>query len=69
MPIGDRKNLINFVKMGIPLNAVIIFDNNGISVEAKVLSEKKVIYNDVEYSLTKLTRKLLEIEHDFLPVR
>jgi hypothetical protein len=65
----QRRPPLNFIKMGVPLNAVIMFDNNGISVEAKVLSEKKVIYNGVEYFLTKLTRELLEIEYNIHPTR
>jgi hypothetical protein len=38
-------------------------------IESTVVSEKKVDYNGNEYSLTRLTRELLNIEHDVQPTR
>ena len=65
-----RRPPLNFIEMGIPVGSKLLFmDSENETIEAAVLSEKKVIYNDIEYSLTRLTRELLNIEHDVQPTR
>jgi hypothetical protein len=65
----QRRPPLNFLEMGIPIDSMLTFDNNDIEINAKVISDKKVSYNETEYSLTKLTRELLEIDHDVQPTR
>jgi hypothetical protein len=65
-----RRPPLNFIEMGIPIGSKLLFMyGDGETIEAAVLSEKKVSYNDIEYSLTRLTRELLNIEHDVQPTR
>ncbi|MDR0908803.1 MAG: GIY-YIG nuclease family protein [Spirochaetaceae bacterium] len=65
----QKRPPLNFTEMGIPLNATITFDNNGIEEKATVIADKKVQYKGEEYSLTKLTRKLMGIDYNVQPTR
>jgi hypothetical protein len=67
----QRRPPLNFVEMGIPIGSRLLFmyAEEETTIEATVLSERKVTYNDTEYSLTRLTRELLNINHDVQPSR
>jgi hypothetical protein len=65
----QRRPPLNFVEMGIPIGSKIQFNNEEEIIEATIISEKKVKYDEAEYSLTKLTRELLDIDHDVQPTR
>ncbi|MDR2480252.1 MAG: GIY-YIG nuclease family protein [Treponema sp.] len=66
----QRRPPLNFFEMGIPIGSKLLFmDSEDASIEAAVLSEKKVSYNNTEYSLTQLTRELLNIEYNVQPTR
>ena len=65
-----RRPPLNFVTMGIPKGSVLVFaSDEDESVTAMVSSEKKVRYNDEEYSLSRLTRELLGIDYNVNPTR
>lgn len=58
---GRRSNL-DFEEMGIEIGAELLFvDDN--SIKVKVISPKKVFYNDEEYSISGLTKKLLNVSY------
>jgi hypothetical protein len=63
-----RRPNFNFIEMGINIGEKIIFSAENNPVEAIVVSERLVKYNDVEYSLTKLTAELLNINYDVRPL-
>jgi hypothetical protein len=66
----QRRPPLNFLEMGIPIGSKLLFlDSDDKTIEVTVVSEKKVDYNGNEYSLTRLTRELLGIEHDVQPTR
>lgn len=66
----QRRPPLNFVKMGIPTGSVLVFvSGENESSTALVSSEKKVRYNDGEYSLSRLTRELLGIDYNVNPTR
>ncbi len=51
------KEAISFTKCGIPEGAELTYDNDS-SIKAYVKGKNKVIYNNEEYSLTGLTKKI-----------
>lgn len=53
---------INFAKCGIPIGAKLKYIENP-SIEVTVCSERKVLYNDEEISLSALVKQLKDIEH------
>jgi hypothetical protein len=66
----QRRPPLNFQEMGIPMGSKLLFlYSDDKIIESTVISEKKVDYNGNEYSLTRLTRELLNIEHDVQPTR
>ncbi|MDR2727529.1 MAG: hypothetical protein LBB56_00220, partial [Chitinispirillales bacterium] len=54
-----RRPNFNFREMGINPKEKIIFDDENESIEAIVINEKRVEYENEEYTLSKLTAKLL----------
>ena len=62
---------LNFLEMGIPIGAKLIFTYGDVSAEAYVSSDRKVkpTFGDEEISLTQLTRKILEIDYNIQPTR
>ncbi|GHT85322.1 hypothetical protein FACS1894137_09460 [Spirochaetia bacterium] len=66
----QRRPPLNFQEMGIPVGSKLVFlYNDDKTIESTVISEKKVEFNGNEYSLTRLTRELLGVEHDVQPTR
>ena len=66
-----RRPPLNFIAMGIPAESKLLFmdGDDDETIEAVVISEKKVRYNGKEYSLSQLTRELLTIEYAVQPTR
>ncbi len=63
-----RRPSINYNEMGLDYGTVMRFVNDP-SVEVIVSSAKKVRYNDEEMSLSRVTRELLELEHNVQPTK
>lgn len=63
--LSARRPNQNFIEMGIPLGAEITFA--GTELTAIIASERKVSYQGQEYSLTALTRLLLENDYNVQP--
>ena len=63
-----HRPMLNFEEMNIPNGAILNYvkDTN---INVKVISEKKVLFNNKEYSLTKATRELLELPYNVAPCR
>ncbi len=63
---SSRRPPLNYYEMGMKKDDIIVFvkDNN---IIASIFDEKKVIYEGEVYSLTALTRKILNITHDVQP--
>jgi len=66
--VGRRPGF-KFEQMGIKIGCKIILDNTDNPAEAIVAENNKVIYNGSEYSLTPLTKELLGISYQILPLR
>jgi hypothetical protein len=66
-----RRPPLNFVEMGIPVGAKLVFSYGEISAEAYVSSERKVKTADSgeEKSLSQLTREILELDYNVQPTR
>ena len=60
--LKSRRPNMNFAKMNIPIGSNLVFTETGETAE--VISEKKVKYQEEEYSLTSLTRKLFKLEYN-----
>jgi hypothetical protein len=63
-----KRPKFNFIEMGINIGEKIEFTKDDFSAEATVISEKRVKYNDIEYTLTKLTSELLKIDYSVRPL-
>ena len=62
---------LNFTQMGIPIGAKLTFTYGDVAAEAIVTSEKKVktANDDIEKSLTQLTREVLNLDYNLQPTR
>jgi hypothetical protein len=63
----QRRPPLNFVEMGIPVDSVIDFEGSNLQAKATVIAERKVSYEGQDYSLTRLTMKLLGIDYAVQP--
>lgn len=63
--LNARRPNQNFVEMGIPIGSEISLA--GTDITATIASERKVTYQGQEYSLTALTRLLMENEYNIQP--
>jgi len=66
-----RRPSLNFIEMGIPIGARLVFSNNDIISEVFVSSEKKVKEPNCneEKSLSQITKELLKIDYNIHPTR
>jgi gas vesicle protein len=62
-----KRPRLSFKVLGIPVDASIEFVYKDKKAQSTVSGENKVLYGDEEYSLTRLTKKLMEIESDIQP--
>ena len=60
-----RRPNLNFVEMGIPIGSILEFMNSDATVE--VISERKVMFQDEEMSLTAVTKELLNNDYQVAP--
>jgi len=59
---------INYTEMGLEKGTVLTFANDS-SVEVVIVSDKKVLYNEEEVSLTRVTKELLELDYAVQPTK
>lgn len=59
---------INYIEMGLDKGTVLTFVNDS-TVEVVIVSEKKVLYNEEEVSLTRVTKELLELDYAVQPTK
>ena len=62
-----RRPPLNYLEMGIPLGAKLVFAKDDENYEVEVCDAKKVLYGGVEKSLTAVTKEILGIEHAIQP--
>ena len=65
----QRRPPLNFKEMGIPVGTTLTFNTGDKSALVTVCADKKVLYNGQDYSLTQLTRELLELDYNVQPTR
>lgn len=63
-----HRPMLNFEEMGIPVGSNLVYIKNP-DIVIKTINAKKVIFEHDEYSLTKLTRKLLDLPYNVAPCR
>lgn len=59
---------LNFEEMNIPMGATLVFVKDS-DITVKVVSPNKVLYNAEEYSLSALTKELLDLPYYVKPTR
>ena len=59
---------INYIEMGLTVGTVLTFANDS-AVEVVIVSDKKVLYNEEEVSLTRVTKELLELDYAVQPTK
>jgi len=59
---------INYTEMGLDKGTVLTFANDS-AVEVVIVSDKKVLYNEEEVSLTRVTKELLELDYAVQPTK
>jgi hypothetical protein len=55
--------------MGIPIGSKLLYSKEGYDVEVVVCTERKVLYNGLETSLTAVTQELLGLDYAVQPIR
>ena len=63
-----KRPSINYFEMGLKKGTILKFINDE-SIEVIVVSEKKVIYNEEEMSLTRATKEILELDYAVQPTK
>lgn len=61
-----HRPMLNFEEMNIPMNAELIYTKDE-NIRARVISSKKITYEGEEYSLTALTKQLLNNDYNVAP--
>ena len=64
-----RRPPLDFLEMGINIGDEIEFLDEDNPIRVKIKSNKTVEYNNIEYSLTKLTQELLQLDYAIQPTR
>jgi len=59
---------INYTEMSLAVGTVLTFANDA-TVEVVIISDKKVLYNEEEVSLTRVTKELLELDYAVQPTK
>lgn len=65
----SRRPPLNFREMGISIGEELEFVDSDGQIKAIINSDKTVKYNDLEYSLTKLTQELLHLDYAIQPTK
>lgn len=63
-----HRPMLNFEEMNISINAILVYVKNP-EIIATVVGTKKVLFDNTEFSLTALTRKLLDLPYNVAPCR
>ena len=63
-----HRPMLNFNEMNVPIGSTLNYIKD-FNITVKVISEKKVLFDNREYSLTKITRELLELPYNVAPCR
>jgi hypothetical protein len=63
----NRRPPLNFKAMGIPPGAKLLYAKDGNSIEVAVCSDRKVLFNGLESSLTAVTQELLGLDYAVQP--
>ncbi len=63
-----HRPMLNFEEMGIPVGSNLVYVKNP-EIVIKTINAKKVIFGHDEYSLTALTRQLLDLPYNVAPCR
>ncbi|MBE7713760.1 MAG: GIY-YIG nuclease family protein [Cyanobacteria bacterium SIG26] len=67
-PKQFHRPMLNFEEMNIPVGSTLVYVKNS-DITSTVTGIKKVTFEDVEFSLTALTRKLLDLPYNVAPCR
>lgn len=67
-PKQFHRPMLNFEEMNIPIGSTLVYVKNS-DITSTVTGIKKVTFEDVEFSLTALTRKLLDLPYNVAPCR
>lgn len=59
---------INYTEMGLDKGTILTFSNDS-TIEVVIVSDKKVLYNEEEVSLTRVTKELLELDYAVQPTK
>jgi hypothetical protein len=60
---------LNFQEMDIPIGAKLVYLKADTSIEVEVCSNRKILYNGIETSLTAVTKELLGLDYAVQPTR
>lgn len=63
---SSRRPPLNYFEMGMKKGDVLVFTKNP-NITIEIIDEKKVLYQEEIYSLTGITKKLLDITHAIQP--
>ena len=63
----NRRPLLNFTEMDIPIGSKLVYVKNESNIEVTVCSDRKILYNGKETSLTALTQELLGLKYSVSP--
>ena len=63
-----RRPNLNFDEMGIPINSELVYTYNN-NIKVVVISSQRIQYNDKEYSLSGITKELLQVSYYVGPCR
>jgi hypothetical protein len=58
---------LNFREMGIMVGSILQFSKEGQTIEVEVCADKKVLFNNIERSLTSVTQELLGLDYNVQP--
>jgi len=63
-----KRPSLNYGEMGLERGATLTFVNDN-TIKVTVVSDKKVLYNKEEVSLTRVTKELLELDYNVQPTK
>lgn len=63
---SSRRPPLNYFEMGMKKGDILVFTKNP-NITIEIIDEKKVLYQEQIYSLTGITKKLLDIAHAIQP--
>lgn len=63
---SSRRPPLNYFEMGMKKGDILVFTRNS-NITIEIIDEKKVLYQEQIYSLTGITKKLLDISHAIQP--